>query len=307
MPRRCAAIVNPAAGARASKVLPELQRSLPNLEVRYTQAPGHATELTRELLRSGFDCIVAVGGDGTVNEIVNGFLDTSPPEAALAVLPLGTGGDFRRSLAIRNCDQTLNAILHSPPRMIDAGQISYVDATGVSRNRYFANVVSFGMGGEVAARARNPLHRIGGKIAFFYATMAVFLRYRAIAVDLELDGRPAGTHSILNIAVGNGRYHGGGMHVCPRALLDDGLLDITVIDSLSFLELLRNVRSLYSDDLYVCSKTHHYRALGISARASERPGALSAAKRVAIEVDGEPLGFLPVTIQILPAALRVFA
>ena len=301
MPLRCAAIVNPAAGARAAKLLPRIQRSLPNLEVRYTQAPGHATQLTRDLLRDGFECILATGGDGTINEIVNGFLDIHPllnPEAALAVLPLGTGGDFRRSLGIHTLDHTLDAILHRPPRVIDAGKLSYLDATGVSRNRYFANVVSFGMGGEVAARARNPLHGLGGRTAFFYATMAVFLRYRAIAVDLEIDGRPAGTHSILNIAAGNGRYHGGGMHVCPRALLDDGLLDVTIIDSLSLFELLRDIRILYSDDLYVCPKTHHYRARRVAARS---------AQPVSIEVDGEPLGYLPVTIEILPSALRVFA
>jgi YegS/Rv2252/BmrU family lipid kinase len=277
--------------------LAELSRILPGVEIRPTERPGHATELTSQLLREGFDCIVATGGDGTVNEIVNGFFDGDAPvapQAALAVLPLGTGGDFRRCLGIRTLEDAAAAIRRFEPTRIDAGRIAYAGNDGAPRNRYFANVVSFGMGGEVAARARNPLRALGGKTAFFYATMEVFLRYRARRVELELDGRPAGTHSILNIAVGNGRYHGGGMHVCPRASLVDGLLEVTVIDALSMFELLRDIRVLYSENLYVHPKTHHHRARSIRARSSER---------VSIEVDGEPLGRLPVEIGILPRAL----
>jgi YegS/Rv2252/BmrU family lipid kinase len=252
-------------------------------------------------LREGFECVIASGGDGTVNEVVNGFFDGGVPvnpEAALAVLPLGTGGDFRRSLGIRTLEEALAAIRAGNTRTVDLGRIRYCDRAGASHTRYFANVVSFGMGGEVAARAKNPLGAFGGKTAFLYATVEVFLRYRAKTVTLALDGVPAGSHTILNVAIGNGRFHGGGMHVCPRALLDDGLLEVTVIDALSMVELVRDIRVLYSDNLYVHPKTHHYRARRIEATSEQR---------VSLEVDGEPLGVLPIEVEVVPAAIRVIA
>jgi YegS/Rv2252/BmrU family lipid kinase len=268
MKKRAVAIVNPASGGPLARVL----RGLGNVETRQTQGPNHATELTRHLLREGFECVIASGGDGTVNEVVNGFFENGRPlnpDAAVAVLPLGTGGDFRRSLGVTTLDDAIAAIETGNTRTIDLGRITYRDRTGESRTRYFANVVSFGMGGEVAARAKNPLRVFGGKSAFLYATVEIFLRYKAKTVSLMLDGMPAGSHTILNIAIGNGRYHGGGMHVCPRASLDDGLLEVTVIDSLSMLELARDIKVLYSDDLYVHPKTHHYHARRIEAGESK--------------------------------------
>ena len=153
------------------------------------------------------------------------------------------------------------------------------------------------MGGEVAARAKNFLSAASGKGAFLYATLEVFLRYRAKTVELILDGVPAGTHTVTNIAIGNGRYHGGGMHVCPRASLSDGLLEVTIIDSLGMFMLARDLPVLYSENLYKHPKTHHHRAARIEARSAET---------VSIEVDGEPLGALPVEITVLPGALRVW-
>lgn len=295
MTPRIAVIVNPAAGGRANAVT----RRLGAVDTRYTRHSGHATELTRELLRAGFDRIVAAGGDGTVNEIVNGFFDNGAAirtDAALAVLPLGTGGDFRRSLGIRSVEDAIGAIRGGRTRTIDLGSVTYDNGSGAPRTRYFANVVSFGMGGEVAARSKNPLKALGGKTAFLYATVEVLLRYRAKTIELELDGAPAGTHTILNVAVGNGRFHGGGMHVCPRAALDSGQLEVTVIDALSMVELLRDIRVLYSDNLYVHPKTHRHTARRIAARSAEL---------VSIEVDGEPLGRLPLEIDVVPAALQV--
>jgi YegS/Rv2252/BmrU family lipid kinase len=300
MSRRSVAIVNPAAGGQIARALGRLDGlTSGSLVVRRTERPDHATELTRELLGQGFDCIIATGGDGTVNEIVNGFFDGDRPvrpEAVLAVLPLGTGGDFRRSLGIATLDDALAAIRSGHSRTIDLGRIRYRDRTGAPRSRYFANVVSFGMGGEVAVRAKNPLQAVGGKMAFLYATAEVFLRYRAKTVDLIFDGQPAGSHTILNIAIGNGCFHGGGMHVCPRAQLDDGVFEVTVIEALSMWELARDIHVLYSDNLYVHRKAHHHRARHIEARSSQT---------VSIEVDGEPLGCLPIEVEMAPGALQV--
>jgi diacylglycerol kinase (ATP) len=184
------------------------------------------------------------------------------------------------------------------PMPTDIGKIKFLDYEGAPKTKYFTNVVSFGMGGEVARRSQNVLRRFSAGAAFWFATLRVFLTYRPKTVELTLDrAQPAKSHRITNIAIGNGRFHGGGMHICPLAHFDDGLLEVTVIDAISFWELLRDGKVLYSANLYAHPKAHHFRAAGIQASAHER---------VMIEVDGEPLGMLPAEITILPAAIRIW-
>ncbi len=297
---RTAAIVNPrSATGKTGRRWPELAASLPELDVRFTHGPRHATELARECLREGYRRLIAVGGDGTINEVVNGFLIDGRPinaEATLAILPLGTGSDFQKSLGIESLDDAIKLIGQERPGAIDLGKVEYQSPDGRRESRYFANVVSFGMGGEVAARAKNFVSKVSGKGAFLLATAQVFLAYRPKTAELIVDGHAHGPFTITNIAIGNGRYHGGGMHVCPRALLDDGELEVTVIEALSSYELIRDIKVLYSENLYVHPKTHHLRGRRISAHS---------AQLVSIEVDGEPLGALPLDFSVVPAAIRV--
>ena len=300
---RIAAIVNPqSATGKTGKRWPEIASTLPEIDVRFTRGPRHATELARECLREGYTRIVAVGGDGTINEVINGFLIDGRPinhDAVLAILPLGTGSDFQKSLGIQSLEDAMQLIKQERPGAIDLGRVEYETPVGERTHRFFANMVSFGMGGEVAAKAKqNALSRVHGKGAFFLATFQVFFTYRPKTVELTVDGVASGPHTITNIAIGNGRYHGGGMHVCPRAVLDDGQLEVTVIDALSSYELARDIKVLYSPNLYVHPKTHHLRGKRIEARPT-KPGPVS------IEVDGEPLGMLPLELTVLPRAVRV--
>jgi diacylglycerol kinase (ATP) len=298
---KTAAIVNPrAAGGKTARAWPSLKIQLGEVETRFTHAPGHATEIARDLLEQGFGRIIAVGGDGTVNEVVNGFFHGDAPvreAAGLAIIPMGTGGDFQRSLGIRNVEDAVQVIRNGQPRRIDVGKVRYMNHDGIERQRYFANLVSFGMGGEVAIKAKNWLSGASGKAAFIWATLDVFFRYHPKTVDLILDGKPAGTHRITNIAIGNGRYHGGGMHVCPKAQMDDGILEVTVIDALSMFVLAKDLPVLYSDNLYVHPKTHHMQASRVEALSNEK---------VSIEVDGEPLGTLPLELGLIARALPVW-
>jgi YegS/Rv2252/BmrU family lipid kinase len=296
-----AAIVNPAsASGRTARAWSGFSAQLGPVETRFTHAPGHATELARGLLTLGFDRIIAVGGDGTVNEVVNGFLDNDRlvhPGAELAVLPFGTGGDLKRTLGLRDAEEAVRLLRSGlPGRETDVGKIRYHTHRGGPETRYFLNLISFGMGGEVAANAKNLFKALGGRVAFLYSTFNAFLSYRPKTVSLRIDGADAGSHRIMNIAIGNGRYHGGGMHVCPRAALNDGLLDVTIIDALSMFELVRDVRVLYSDDVYRHPKVHHQRGTRVEA---------SSPDRVSIEVDGESVGVLPAEIGVLPIGLRV--
>ena len=303
---KVAAIVNPcAAGGETARRWPELesllQRSLGPVTTRFTRAPGSGTTIARELLRQGYDLLVAVGGDGTINEVANGFFEQDRlirPEARLGILPLGTGGDFRRTLGIpANPAQAVEILAQGIPLPIDVGKVSFQTAKGTRENRYFVNMVSFGMGGLVAARSKNALRRLGGKAAFLWATLVTFLSYRGKQVELKIDDAREGLPFLVtNVAVGNGQFHGGGMRPCPTAKLDDGIFEVTVIDYAGAVELIRSLPVLYSGEIYQHPKVHHLRASTLAAES---------VVATHIEVDGEALGRLPLQVSILPQRLPV--
>jgi YegS/Rv2252/BmrU family lipid kinase len=305
--RKIAAIINPhSAGGRTGKrwlsMARRLEEKLGPFTTRFTEHSGHAIELTRELLGQGFDLIVGVGGDGTFNEIANGFMagdQLACPAACMGILPTGTGGDFQRMFGLsghRGLEDAIETLITGEPVLIDLGKVKYTRHDGAPAERYFVNLVSFGMGGAVAAGAKNFLVPLGGKIAFLWSTFRVLLSYRGKNAQLGIDGNKPRAYCVTNVAIGNGRFHGGGMHPCPTAMMDDGILEVTVIDYMNMFQLLRDIRVLYSGEIYTHPKTHHFQGARIEAKA-ESP--------TAIEVDGEPLGRLPVEITILPRKLPV--
>ncbi len=306
---KTAVILNPnAAGGRSIKQLPRIVRELDQwldhpAKILVTEYPNHATELTKQALDQGCNLIVAVGGDGTANEVVNGWFneDDQPihPEAQLGFIPIGTGGDLRRTLEIPNkIDLASRLISCGHSRKIDVAKVSLLSHEGRPLSRYFVNVVSFGMGGEVSVRAKNFISKMSGKLAFLYATAAVFLTYRGKRVHVTLDNDRESSLDLVvtNVAIGNGRYHGGGMQPCPQALMDDGLLEVTTIRQLTTCEFIKDLPILYSDDVYRHPKIDHYRVTKLRAESEDV---------TRVEVDGEALGRLPLEIEILPARLPV--
>lgn len=304
-----AAVVNPhSAGGRTGKRWPEIERrmarKLGKVTVRFTERAGHGIELTRELLEQDFNLIIGVGGDGTFNEVANGFLcggEFAHPGACMGIVPAGTGGDFRRMFGFTSgdcLDAAVDALGNGRPETIDVGRIRYTTHSGVAAERCFVNLVSFGMGGAVAAGAKNFMTPLGGRSAFFWSTFRVLLGYRGKRVELRVDGGEPKTYRVTNIAVGNGQFHGGGMRPCPAASMSDGVLDITVIEYMNMLQLLRDIRVLYSGEIYTHPKVRKLRGTRIDAQSREA---------VLIEVDGEPLGRLPVEISLLPKRLPVIA
>ncbi len=305
MPKKIAAIVNPcAAGGETARRWPALQqlieRSMGPIAPRFSDAPRAATSITRELLHQGFDLVIAVGGDGTINEVANGFFENDQfigSGSKLGVLPIGTGGDFRRTLGIpQDPSAAVKILSDGAALLIDVGKAQYQAADGAPDSRYFVNLVSFGMGGSVAARSKNPLRALGGKAAFLWATMETFLTYRGRKVTLKLDSAPPAEFFVTNVAIGNGQFHGGGMRPCPTALLNDGVLEVTVIEYASALKLISNLPVLYSGEIYRHPKVRHLQAVRLWAES---------AAETRIEVDGEPLGRLPLEISILPRQLPV--
>lgn len=259
-------------------------------ETILSQRPGHLAEVARDAAADTL--LVVVGGDGTLNEVVNGVAGTG---AELAVLPAGTGQDFGRTHGIpTRFDEAVRVVLSGQPRTIDLGRVRYRTHTGEAE-RWFANVGSVGMSGAVAARANSMSKAFGGRTTFFYALVREFLGWRNTEVTVTLDGeeRRGRMHDVI---VANGRWHGGGMKLAPDASWDDGLFDVVLIGDVNKLDFVTTAPKLYSGRHLAHPKIEVIRS---------RTVAVDAPVPLPIEVEGEPVGTTPARFEVVPGALRV--
>ncbi len=304
---RAVAILNPkAAGGKPARRWPRfegpLRQALGAVETRYTEHPGHATDLAREALEQGAELVIGVGGDGTANEVVNGLFDGGSPlnrHARFGFVPIGTGGDLQRTLKLpTEPEEVAQALASGRTRSLDVIRMRLTGADGGAVERICVNLTSFGMGGDVSIYAKTCfLTNVSGKGAFLWATVATALRYGGKRVRLYFDDDAAPREvRVTNVALGNGKYHGGGMLPCPLAEMDDGLIDVTTIEYMPLLTLIRDLNMLYSGAVYEHAKTTRDQAKRLRAESDEE---------VRIEVDGEALGKLPLEAEILPGALRL--
>ena len=300
-------IVNPVAGSprsrrRSIQLAHTLSASGSAANLAWTRRPGHATDLARSAIERDASRIVVIGGDGTLNEVVNGFFDDDGQISSDAVLvPMGggTGGDFRR---------TLSEVPTAQPRpiLIDVMRVKYTTADestadGSAATRYALNIVSTGLGGIVVRDVKRMLRIIPrGPIAYFAAIVRSLLRYSHDDVQISADGRDLGIHRIRNIAVANGRYFGGGLKIAPYANINDGPLDLVLLDNVPFSRLLRDVWAIYSGNHSHLPYLRHIRARTVTLRPrSGRP--------VYLDIDGESVGQLPATLEVIPSAVRITA
>ncbi len=298
-------IVNPHAdGGSLSARWPRIHRSarriLGNHPVAATRHPGDAAVLAAAAVDQGARRLVVVGGDGTLNEVINALMALDRPlreEVFLGLVPNGTGCDFARSVSIpRDTDHALSLIRDMPAKPLDVGCILFQDARGMRSRRFFLNVASFGLGGEVARRVRQSPRALGPTFAFFWATLIAVLRYGKKRIHLKMDGDPVGTWRSWNVAVANGRYHGGGMLVAPDARPDDGIFHVTVIGDLPLSRVFLNLRHLYNGRIQEVKDVSVFTCTRVDA-ASDVP--------VLLDVDGEGPGILPSTLSLIPSALHV--
>lgn len=300
-------VVNPRAGAgRAQALLPALGAALRHEGADFarvlTRGPGDATHRTREALRQGAPGVAVVGGDGTLNEAVNGFFDEGgelvAPGAWLGVLPCGTGGDFRKTLGLsKRPEAMVRHLMRATPRPIDVGWLRFVDHGGEPASRAFLNIASFGIGGLVDRLVNEGPKWIGGTPAFLVGTLRAMLQYRNQGVNLSVDGGPPRATRIVNLAVANGRYFGGGMMIAPRAKIDDGVFDVVGLENLSASEQLRLTRHLYAGSILGQPGVTYVRGSKIHVEPAV-PG-----EKVLLDVDGEAPGMLPATFEIRPGAI----
>lgn len=299
-------VVNPRAGAGAAQErLPALREALEEAGARFdlalTEGPRDATRIVREALQSGVSGVAVVGGDGTLNEAVNGFFDEDrtpiAKDAWLGPLPCGTGGDFRRTLGVsRRIDPMVTRMLWARPRRIDVGWIRFVDDEGRTVERAFLNIASFGMSGLVVRVVNGSPKWMGGTPAFLLGTLRAIKRYERQRVRLMIDDGEPYEASILTVAVANGRFFGGGMQVAPKAEIDDGLFDVVTLTQKPLASLKM------SGDIYLGA---HLDRQGVSCVRAHRLTAepLDPEEPVLIDLDGEGPGRLPATFEVMPGAL----
>jgi diacylglycerol kinase (ATP) len=297
-------IVNPrsrngATGRRWTALQAGLRGTLGPFDVEHTRAPRDAERIAREGVRAGIERVIVAGGDGTVNEVVTGLLASElGGYAELGLLPLGTGGDFARSLGIpAGFDDAVALLAAGKARRIDAGRISYVDAASRTATAHFVNVASLGISGLIDQLVNRATKRFGGGASFLIGTIKAIARHRSQHVTLRVDGEVVHDGPLVLAAAANGRYFGGGMHIAPEARLDGGLFDIVLVPDLPKRKLLAKLPLLYSGkhlDDPVCRLLR-----GRVVEAEAAPGT------VLLDVDGEALGSLPARMEVMPGALSV--
>lgn len=288
---KVAVIVNPTAGrGRGRKTWEQLKQAAAasghDIETLETNGPGDATRLAARAAAEGADRVIALGGDGTLYETVNGLVGT---RATMGVVPAGTGNDFCKPMGIPTEPQAALAIaLGDHTVRLDVGR---------AWNRYFLNSAGIGFDAEVCRETNAIPKYFGGTIPYLVGVAKVLVRFRPRPVTIELDGKVA-QETITLLAVGNGQYYGGGMRIAPNASLTDGLFDIITAGNLTLPELLVAVPRIYSGS--------HLRLPKVSEKRGRRL-TVSSEYPLAVHLDGEVAGTLPVTIEILPGALEVAA
>lgn len=307
-------IVNPAAADGATRenwprIASDLRTHFGAFTVAFTDAAGHARELAASGAKQGTKLIIACGGDGTISEVANGIIESNT-EAELGVLPAGTGSDFRRSIGISNSlPEAARALRDGRTQAIDAVRVTYINDGGERETRYSINVASFGMSTEVLDRAASGEARkwvpaftprkVTSKLSYAAATVQTTLAASTADVLVEIDDRPERRLRVAEFCVANARYYGGAMKIAPDAKLDDGYFDVVTIGDATSLRLLTNAPRLYFGAHLRMGEVSHELAKQVVARPASKD------KEVRIELDGEVLGRLPSTFQIVPKVLRV--
>jgi YegS/Rv2252/BmrU family lipid kinase len=305
-------IVNPhSAGGRTAREWPSIEKGLhniyPKMTVTMTRARGEATNLVRRGLGEGYSEIVAVGGDGTINEAINGFFNEQgaiAPETVFGFVTSGTGGDFRKTFNVAHGHSAAIARLkESRPRPIDVGKLSCLSHDGKPVTRYFVNIASFGLSG-VIVNAVNRAHiakLFGGQFAFAFHSALAMLTFREQAVRIRVDADYDEIANISTVAIANGLAFGGGMRVAPHARPDDGVFDVIVMGGAPKGQALKDMKLIYTGEHLNNPNVRALRGKKVTAA----PVAETKHRPVLIEVDGESAGQLPATFEILPRTLNL--
>jgi YegS/Rv2252/BmrU family lipid kinase len=297
-------IVNPAAGGGAMgrrwpALESRLRRAGLEFESQLTNRPGQATELARQAVRAGRPIVGAVGGDGTIGEVANGFFEGAgpiPTRSRLAAVSAGTGGDFRRTFNLPTEPEGAAAMLRAGrSRRIDAGRVTCTLPSGGETIRYMVNVADAGIGQEVLIRVNGGFRLLNGPVTYAAAAGLALLRWRNRPMRVCVDDQVCEAVA-QQVVVANGQYFGGGMRIAPTALPDDGLFDVVLVGDMGMVDNLRGMQKIRRGAHLGHPKVTHLRGRRIE---------ISSPTPLHVDVDGELPGMLPALVQVVPAALEL--
>jgi len=301
---KAAVIVNPASANGATfKRWPEIASFFENerqeFVYSFTEGPDHATILARKYLHEGYDLVVSVGGDGTANEVVNGFFENGKPisrGATYGYISTGTGGDLGRTIgSSKVMAEAVKNIVNGTQRRVDLGKVSYISNSGEDEVRYFINVAGLGIDGDIVDRVNRTSKFFGGFLSFLWGTLVSVVFYRNKKMEISVDGKLICDEPVTTVVVGNGCYFGGGMKALPNAVMDDGYFDIVILHNLSKLNLLATLPKVYSG-----SHLNHPRITSMRGRIVE----VNSTEYALLNLDGEQPGRAPARVEILPGAIN---
>jgi len=294
-------IVNPAAGAFSTRrkwpiISKLLERIGLPFDFTYTEGVGHAIELARLAASDGYRYLVAVGGDGTVNEVANGILhSTNAATTALGIVSTGTGSDFVRSVGIsRDYTAACSTLTSHQRRSIDVGVVEY-QHNGQTFKRFFVNAAGVGFDAAVVKETERLPKFFGGTAPYVGGMLRTLFSYRNKPVVVRV-GDEVEEYRVLNVAVANGGYMGGGMHIAPQAELGDSLLDVVIIGDMGKLELLKEFPKVYKGTHVTLPKVRMKKATHVT---------IESAEQVLVYADGELLGECPASFRVVPGALSL--
>ncbi|MBI4237431.1 MAG: diacylglycerol kinase family lipid kinase [Deltaproteobacteria bacterium] len=301
-------VVNPrSGGSRGRHLWPrladQLHRTLGPFDFEFTNAGGAGTILATQAIAQGYRRLIAVGGDGTVNEVLNGVMTEDGqilhPDVTLAAIPTGSGTDYWRSLGLpEEPFAALKYLNRARLRHYDIGRVALHTHDGHALVRYFCNVADVGLGGDVVDRAKKLPSWGQGTINYCVGAIGAFWQWGAPDITLAIDDEPETRQPITTVIVAIGQYCGGGMHVAPRAKLDDGRFDLVVVGALSRWCLLELLPKLYT------GKLDRQEQIGVRTAHTLT---LHSSHPVRITLDGEIAGQLPAQFQLLPRVLPILA
>jgi diacylglycerol kinase (ATP) len=299
------AIVNPTAGnGRAGREWSAVSRQLADAgllhDVAFTERRGDATTLCRDALARGVKRIIAVGGDGTLNEVANGFFEEYAPSndaigASMGLIPLGTGSDVARSVGITGTTHAVETLRLGTTRTLDVGAVRTTQPDGTQTHRIFLNVADAGIGADAARRLNQNSKRLGSLLSYLRAAVQAITHYQPANAAISVDDQPALEGQASIIVVANMRYFGGGMLVAPHALPDDGAFDLLYLGGATKRRLLFDLLPR----VYVGKHVGHKQVV---ARRAKRVS-ISSDPPLPLELDGEQWGTTPVSFELVPYAL----
>jgi len=303
-------ISNPTAGSgSALRRLPDLKRLLEargiHAEFAETRGPGDATRLVHEARADGVECLAVMGGDGTLNEVSQGYIDAHGepwPGPDIALVPSGTGGDFRKTFGLGpSLEEAVERLASAAPRPLDLGLLEITSHSGATIRRAFLNITSFGLGGLTDRLVNAGPKWIGGRAAFFVGSLRALISYDNAPVRVRVDGEVCLEAPIVNVAIANGQYFGGGMKIAPDADPSDGQLDLVMMHDLTRAQGVALAPRLYQG-------THLGQPGVRTARGSViQAEALVPRAEVLIDMDGETPGRLPLVARVARGALKIRA